>query len=263
MYYKRIIIIPYIRGSGSATRLRDLLRQRVPVPVLIIPKNSTKYQPRWTDYVINWGCSKEWDWINLTKKDGNQTAVNKLVFFQKMTAHNNDVHGCYVNIPEWTTSAEVAREWGKEFVARTTLTGHSGQGIVLHDAGGVPCKAPLYVQYKKKRHEYRVHFFNNNGYEVIDVTQKKRKKGFEGVDTKIRNHKNGWIYAREDITEPDDLRSQALNAALASGLPFGAVDLIWNEKENKCYVLEINTAPGLYETTLKSYADAFTKDILK
>jgi D-alanine-D-alanine ligase-like ATP-grasp enzyme len=121
------------------------------------------------------------------------------------------------------------------------------------------------VQYKKKRHEYRVHFFKvgQNKFEIIDVTQKKKRKGFENVDTKIRNHKNGWVYAREDINEPQDLRTQALNAAFASDLDFGAVDLIWNEHENKCYVLEVNTAPGLTGTTLSAYVNAFVKDITK
>jgi hypothetical protein len=257
--YKRIVIIPYIKGSGSGTRLRDILRQRIPVPVLIVSKHSKTYQPRWSDYVINWGCSAEWDWINNTGKSGNRIAVNKLDFFKSIEAFNKLNTNRQINIPEWTTDAKVAADWNKDYFVRTKLTGHSGDGIVACGAGEAYTKqAPLFVQYKKKRHEYRVHFF---GQEVIDVTQKKRKKGFDGVDTKIRNHKNGWIYAREDITEPHDLRTQALNAAYASGLRFGAVDLIWNEKENKCYVLEINTAPGLFETTLKNYADAFIKDI--
>jgi D-alanine-D-alanine ligase-like ATP-grasp enzyme len=125
--------------------------------------------------------------------------------------------------------------------------------------------APLYVQYKKKRHEYRVHVFGNQntGWSVIDVTQKKKRKGFENVNTKIRNHKNGWIYAREGIIEPKDLRQQALNAAFCANLPFAAIDIIWNELEDKCYVLEVNTAPGLDGTTLSNYTDAFVKDITK
>ena len=112
--------------------------------------------------------------------------------------------------------------------------------------------------YKKKKHEYRVHVFNG---EVIDITQKKKRKGAEFLDTKIRNHKNGWVYAREDITEPEDLRQQAARAMYAVGLKFGAVDLIWNELENKSYVLEINTAPGLTGATLEKYAQAIVKDI--
>lgn len=170
-----------------------------------------------------------------------------------------------VNIPEWTTDFDLADTWvmnGKDVLARTILTGHSGAGIkFLEPASKIV--APLYVQYKKKRHEYRVHFFKNKdgSYQVIDVTQKKKRKGAENLDTKIRNHKNGWVYAREDIVEPQDLRQQALLTANAVDLDFGAVDLIWNEKENKSYVLEVNTAPGLVGTTLEQYCQAFLKDI--
>ena len=121
------------------------------------------------------------------------------------------------------------------------------------------------MRYKKKRHEYRVHFAkeSNGTYTIIDTTQKKKRKGFENVNTKIRNHQNGWIYAREDIYLPQDLKTQALNAAFCSGLPFGAVDLIWNEKEDKSYVLEINSAPGIEGTTLQQYVNFFVKDSSK
>lgn len=151
-------------------------------------------------------------------------------------------------------------------VCRKLLSSHSGNGIVLHENGGdneLP-SAPLYVAYKKKTHEYRVHFFkNSNGtFEVIDVTQKKKRKDFEGeVNTKIRNHQNGWVYCREGIEESADLRTQALNAALACDIKLGAVDLIYNQKENKCYVLEINSAPGIEGTSVTNYVNAILKDM--
>lgn len=235
------------------------------VPVILVSRNSKKYQPRWTDYVINWGCSKEWDWINNTNKRGHGLCVNKLNFFQHIKTHNNNNPDKVVNIPEWTTDGQVAAGWNYAYFARTILNGHSGQGIVQYGANEVPVKAPLYVKYKKKKHEYRVHFFKDKQgvVTVVDVTQKKRRKDAEFLDNQIRNHKNGWVYAREAVTEPKDLRQQATNAALASDLDFGAVDLIWNEHEDTSYVLEINTAPGLVGTTLQKYVETFAKDISK
>lgn len=266
---KRVIIIPYKLGSASAKALQEELRQGITIPVLLVKKSSTKYQPRWTDYVINWGCSADWDFISLDNKDGNQTATDKLKTFQAISSYNVLNPMYQINIPEWTDNWETAFDWflaGDLVVGRLTLSGHSGEGIclyheddVLGDATFDPehlCK--LYTKYKKKKNEYRVHIFNG---EVIDITQKKKRKDAEFVDTKIRNHKNGWVYAREGITIPDDLEQQALNTIQAVDLKFGAVDLIWNEHENKSYVLEVNTAPGLVGTTLSKYVDAFVKDI--
>lgn len=268
MTIKRIIIVPYKYGSVSARKLQGALKAKTNIPVLRVPTTSTKYQPRWTDYVINWGCSVEWPWINMTEKQGNANAVNKLHFFEKIKAHNQVFANLAVNVPEWTTDMPIANQWiadKKAVFGRKILNGHSGAGIVeFVDEPITAAKAcPLYVQYKKKRHEYRVHLMQTQvgKWEIIDVTQKKKRKGYVGPDTKIRNHKNGWVYCREAIAEPADLRTQATNAAFASDLPFCAVDLIWNEKENKCYVLEVNTAPGIDGTTLNNYANAFIKEV--
>lgn len=71
----------------------------------------------------------------------------------------------------------------------------------------------------------------------------------------IRNHANGFVFCRDNIIEPSDLRDVAIQAVTALGLDFGAVDVIWNEHYNKCYALEVNTAPGLEGTTLERYTN--------
>jgi hypothetical protein len=53
MYYKRVVIIPYHIASTSAKNIANTLRTHLNIPVLRVKKDSTKYQPRWTDYVIN------------------------------------------------------------------------------------------------------------------------------------------------------------------------------------------------------------------
>ncbi|NTV79325.1 MAG: hypothetical protein HGA25_09400, partial [Clostridiales bacterium] len=166
---------------------------------------------------------------------------------------------------EWTDKFDTAADWidqGRTVVARKLLCSHSGKGIVVvpgspNTSVGLPV-AKLYVLYKKKKHEYRVHVYKGN---VIDVTQKKRRAGFEGRDNQIRNHQNGWVYCREGITEPADLRQLALDACTALGLHSGAVDIIWNELENKSYVLEVNSAPGIEGTTLNRYTTAILETI--
>jgi D-alanine-D-alanine ligase-like ATP-grasp enzyme len=41
------------------------------------------------------------------------------------------------------------------------------------------------------------------------------------------------------------------------GLDFGAIDMIYNERRNQYYVLEVNTACGLTGTTLDKYVEVF------
>jgi glutathione synthase/RimK-type ligase-like ATP-grasp enzyme len=175
-----------------------------------------------------------------------------------------DVEG--IHIPEFTTERTVANDWlrkdGVAVVIRNKLSGHSGDGIVLvTDTNSEIPVAPLYVKYIKKQQEFRVHVAFG---EVIDVQEKRQRKDMpEGFATnfQVRNHHTGWVYCREDITEPDGLRTMAIQATQALGLDFGAVDLIYNVKRNEVVCLEINTAPGLEGQTVDRYAEAFVKQV--
>ena len=114
--------------------------------------------------------------------------------------------------------------------------------------------APLYTEYIPKKSEYRFHVF---GGEVIDVQQKRKKRGFESTrDTRIRNVNNGYVYCRDGINPPNGAADLAIRAVAACGYEYGAVDLIYNEKRDQCYVLEVNSRPGLMGTTLEKYAEA-------
>jgi D-alanine-D-alanine ligase-like ATP-grasp enzyme len=73
----------------------------------------------------------------------------------------------------------------------------------------------------------------------------------------VRNHDNGFIFVRNDVKAPSSVEEQAVRAIKALGLDFGAVDIIWNDKQQKAYVLEVNTAPGLEGSTVDDYARGF------
>jgi glutathione synthase/RimK-type ligase-like ATP-grasp enzyme len=166
-----------------------------------------------------------------------------------------------IRIPQFTTELDTAKQWiqdGQVVVCRRTLSGHSGAGIVLAKTVDELVAAPLYVVYVRKQKEFRVHVAFG---EVIDVQEKRKRQEVakEDVDFQIRNHQTGWVYCREDIVEPNGLRELALAATKKIGLEFSAVDIIWNEKSNTCYCLELNTAPGLEGTTVERYADAFVR----
>lgn len=250
MRQKRIILIGYKIGSKSLKNLQAQLREDQDARrVLRVRKNSTRYRRRLSDKIVAWGPTAPCPHTDQAQEAAKIVASDKLLSFRKFSEHG-------VSCPVWTTDKEVARSWNKTIVARTLLRSHSGKGIVLVEPGEDIPNAKLYVQYKKKKHEYRVHVYQST---VIDVTQKKRRAGFENRDNQIRNHQNGWVYCREGIQEPNGLRDLALNACAAVGLSAGAVDIIWNEHENQCYVLEINTAPGIEGTTCKKY----TTEILR
>ena len=270
----RPIIYPYRMGSRSckalAESLSDVRAKRV--------RADGNYRPFRNHLIVNWGMSTlpEWEedpylqrfetnWIN--HPEHIVDASNKLTAFEIMKSAG-------VSIPEFTIDSNVAIDWaqgGDLVVCRTVLNGHGGNGILLseqHDKYPdsdmyrvtVP-NAPLYVKYIKKSAEYRVHVFKG---QIIDIQQKRKRRDLDNemVDYQIRNHNNGWIFARDDIENPrDPVISNSLEAVRALGLDFGAVDVIWNDHYQKAFVLEINTAPGLEGTTLEKYSNAI-RDLL-
>ena len=168
----------------------------------------------------------------------------------------------YCRTPEYTTDFHKARLWlaqGSTVVERHVLNGHSGEGIRLVEpgAGEEISRAPLYVKYVPKKQEYRVHVC---GGQAVDIQRKARRKDLadDEINWKIRNHDNGFIFARnEDGQVPDDVVVQSVRAVQALGLAFGAVDVIFNDKAQQAYVLEVNTAPGLAGETLAGYVGRF------
>lgn len=249
---KNCYIYPYSKVSKSAKLLSKTMK------VKRIKLINSKFKPSNKKVVINYGSSQYENVVYNNCKvinDPYYVAVcsNKLKFFNNMINKG-------INLPEFTTEIKEASEWIKQghlVFCRTVLTGHSGEGIVLANNLDelVPCK--LYVKEVKKKQEYRVHVINNK---IVLIQRKARRKDIEEVNWKIRNHKNGFVFCINDVGElPEDLEEQALLAYKCSSLEFCAVDIIYNEKQNKCYVLEINTAPGLQGTTLEIYS----KELLK
>ena len=179
-----------------------------------------------------------------------QRPLNKVEQFERFTLAG-------ISCPKWARTSEEARVLAcKTLFARTLINATCGSGISEFDSdAAIYPRAPLYTEYIPKKAEYRFHVFGDR---VIDIQQKKKKRGFdeEQRDTRIRNLHNGYIYSRDGIAPPDGAADLAVRAVAALGYQYGAVDLIYNEKRNQCYVLECNSRPGLMGTTLDKYADA-------
>lgn len=257
-------ILQYKKGSRSARALSTALGCGR------VNRENSQFRNNFNHTIINWGCSNyEGTFpINtiINPFDAVALASNKLKAFEKMKEAG--VEG----LPDFTTEEQLAQAWyleGYKVVGRLSLTGHSGQGIVMTDKldypvseGGMDVikmrevhgmKPPLYVKYIKKSEEYRVHVING---EVVDVQQKRKRQSVDNdeVNYQVRNSSNGWVYCRSAVSISDTARSRAIAAVSALGLDFGAVDLIYNSHYDEYYVLEVNTACGMEGETVNTYA---------
>jgi hypothetical protein len=194
----------------------------------------------------------------LNKPQNVQVASDKIGTFRRLEQ----------NIPEWTTNIDVARGWighprfGRKLnavVCRTLTRANSGRGIVLARTTEEVVPAPLYTRYTPKTAEYRVHISSRFG--VIDAAEKRRRNGFEdneGANQYIRSWDNGWVFCREDLQLPEDVRRVAEESIHHLGLDFGAVDVGYHP-EYGTTVYEVNTAPGLEGQTLVNYTNMFRR----
>lgn len=231
--------------------------------VWMVKHNNSRYVPRHGDTVINWGRGRSWAPARtLNNPDAVARAVNKLRFFNAMTA--NLIAGTAPRVPAFTTNIEQARQWcgvdyrgrAKKVVVRRILDGHEGRGIEIHtDPQAIP-QAPLYTKYVPKTAEYRIHIVGDR---VIDSQRKVLRRALnpDTANWDVRNTANGFVFQREGINVPNDVTVQARLSIQATGLDFGAVDVVWNERRGEAYVLEVNTAPGIEGTTVNNYAHAF------
>lgn len=246
-------LYPYKAGSKSAKALAEALG----IKRLKLDGSLWK-KPQ--ELVLNWGSSsitnRNWfdEQIFLNCPLAVKDASNKRSTFRKLNGISP--------IPPWSETKEGALKWLLEgitdtVVCRTILTGHSGAGIVLADNPENVVDAPLYTAYLKKKNEYRLHVMHDN---VFFVQRKARSREVpdEQVNWKIRNHKNGFIYAHKDVDVPAIAKQAAITAVATLGLDFGAVDML-EDKHGHFYVLEINTACGLEGTTLEKYCEQFRK----
>jgi len=237
------VLYSYNKYSESANKLAEELD--IPITNKVLPNLK----------IINWGSSEHFlgNYTVLNSPENVRKAVDKIITFYNL---NNK------SIPtvEFTTLRSVAVDWiskGSKVYCRDKVASSGGDGIILaEDSNQLPAQCKLYTKCVDSPKEFRVHVMNGK---VIDVTQKKRRHDSESSDW-IRNYDNGWVYTRQDITVPKSVKIWSTLAVTKLGLDFGAVDILY--KDGICYVLEVNTAPGLEGTTLMSYTKGL-KELMK
>lgn len=267
MRRKRVYISPYHMGGSARDLARAIGARRIRV-------EGSRYRPRTTDVVVNWGRSSlPFRGARVLNEPENVAiAINKVQCLT-LLSHN------HVPTVEWTTDYETAESWWGDgtdedttptVVQRNTITGRGGEGIVLCGRDRDPTHyGRLWTKYFKRKHEYRVHVV---GGEAVDFARKKlrtevrdRIRGYPELGYEIyavRSHNNGWVFARENVELPELVKVSAIRAVHALGLDFGAVDIGHNVKDDKVAVFEVNTAPGIEGTTLERYADALRRMVV-
>lgn len=263
-----ISIHPYLRNSKSVVALLERAAERgVPMKVRI------KTTPK-KGIIVNWGLrqpTKEFAGGGLLRKLPEinprlalHTMTDKLRFFRHV-GHDSGL------VPEWTDSSDVAKQWDGDVVVRLKTAASGGEGLSIYTVddrrNGKPLiAAPLYTRYVKKADEYRCHIFRDeDGDFSIGLSQRKAAKRNEAgelivKDWRVRNLENGFVFAKNDghvlpaavVQCCTDLMSRYF-----AELDFVALDVIYNKHDDKAYVLEGNTAPGLDGTTVDVYLNYF------
>lgn len=235
-----ILIKPYNKYSKSARALSRALNTKLSLYKL----------PSRNDLVVNWGNSSlpfRFTNYDLNNPVAVAQASNKLATFKCL--QNKDY------ILDWTQSKDVVKQWlsqGYKVYVRQYLTSNSGRGIIIIQDDDVIPDAKLYTKHVKLKYEYRVHVFNGK---VIDYQQKKKRKGSLASHA-IRNHSNNWVFCRTDVVLPTGMSDICIDAVKTLGLNFAAIDIGYCHVTNKCYLFEVNTAPGICNTTLTKYTNA-------
>ncbi len=257
---------PYNMASEGASKLASALN-------CLRVREKGLYKPKRKQIIINWGNPRKPNWGSMVS---GHMALSFLRLGGKVLNHWEDVENSIdkwksmeilgkanVRVPDFTCNRRVAEKWLEDdhkvkVVCRTLLRASEGRGIVIATKPKEVVDAKLYTRFFVKETEYRIHVFNG---EVIDVQQKKLRQGALENDNRspyIRNSANGWVFCRDNVEAPDNVKEEAIKAVDALKLHFGAVDIAVNKKGEVC-VFEVNTAPGLEGTTIDKYVEAINK----
>lgn len=253
-------------GNNPSRGLQELSRSS---GIRRLRRSHSLFRPRATDLIINWGNPSTIlpfaQYLNHPEAVSN--AGNKIITFEILERNG-------VVIPKWSTHKGDAREWlnsGHRVISRSLVRGSQGRGCDVYSHDGTTWtkdiedflaeeERPLYVQVfghlPRDVVEYRVHVFQGS---VIDVQQKRKRRTNdedERANPYIRSAANGWVFCREAVHCPEDVKNESRLAVTELGLDFGAVDIGYDMDSGEWCVYEVNTAPGLEGTTLERYTNA-------
>ena len=119
--------------------------------------------------------------------------------------------------------------------------------------------------YIKQEMERQISLSTKNN-EVLDqntmeifLRRQAKKFAQDGANMLIRSNRLGWKFIRvKSISK--ELEDEAIKALKAIGLNFGAVDCCI-DANGKPWIIEVNSGPGLEETTFDTWVETFRENI--
>lgn len=215
------IISHTTKKSESVSRLLEALKQN--------------------DTVLNYGCG-----------------VDKITQYKYFTENN-------IPSVDFTEDLGEALEWflqGHTVMARTKTKGQTGSGIFvclpLVDAFDFAEPVKVFTKYISHKREFRVNLFKHK---LVNVREKKKKKGFVGGDFHIRNLANGYTTAKCS-SYPHQIVELAEKASLCSESDFIGVDIGYNELKDFAFVLEVNSGPSIEGSSVQDFIKAIKNEML-
>lgn len=134
----------------------------------------------------------------------------------------------------------------------------------------------IYAQRKVKRDNMKEAFIAQHKEKISNIAGKNKKKldadtmdyvlgrlakEQEKPDMIIRSNTRGWKFSSLNLTKvAKNLSSECIKAIKATTLDFGAVDCCV-DSTGKVWIIEINSGPGLKNTSLEVYIKTFTDAI--
>lgn len=195
-------------------------------------------------------------------------ALDKLDFYSALSAHEHFRDNMLVHHMSMPSAVAAARE-GKVIFCRKLTQSRAGKGIVVAKTPEEVVPARYYTEGVRNTAELRVHFFTHKGRTLVLQKLKlgkgnREERGVE-LDRHVRTLENGWVFGQVNDKVPEqkvlEAKALAIDIGNAIGLTYGCVDFIYNKYEDKLYIVEANSAPGVKGASSIAFYSEIFKEI--
>jgi glutathione synthase/RimK-type ligase-like ATP-grasp enzyme len=176
---------------------------------------------------------------------------NKYTFSTLMKQNN-------IYSPEFFSSKEDVHPGDFPIMIRDSLCSYGGRGITVVKnmdefiANWVP--GYYWTRFIKMPFEYRVHLL---GGKIARIFKKIKETEGDEEDLPVRNVGHGYHFSLQNASSFVQDRIEPIVNEVYSVLPgnYMALDIGWDRENQKYFVMEANSAPGLNTRTAKDYAE--------